>query len=88
MIPIDVNLDLERRPWTDLDAELGDTEPGTLERVGVLPNATGKGLSVAYVVIRLPDGTRVAGRTTLALFDVAATAVQASPHNVRERPLR
>jgi hypothetical protein len=77
MIPLSITTNLELDPWTDLQRE--DIIPGTIERIGILPNGTQQQRACVELLIRLPDGRTVIAETTLRLFNVAARAVAATP---------
>jgi hypothetical protein len=74
--PLTVTPDIERAPWHDL---LSDVQIGMVGRIGLLRHATRQGKAGVAVVIELPDGTRVIGETTWALFRTAFAALAASP---------
>lgn len=89
MTPLTITPNLEAAPWLEMNAEQLELNPGgetaKLERIGILPNATAKGLSAVEVLIRLPDGRHVIAETTLRLFLTAANAIAASPIAELER---
>ena len=71
--PLEVKVELERGEWAAED-ELLD---GKIEKVGVLPHATGRGKPAVGLLIRLPDGRAVGAWTTLNLFLSAAHVFEA-----------
>jgi len=77
MIPLSITTNLDLNPWTDLTID--EITPGTIERVGVLPNGTEQGRACVELLIRLPDGRVVVAETTLRLFNLAARAIAATP---------
>ncbi|WP_157251097.1 hypothetical protein [Nonomuraea typhae] len=78
MIPLQIRPNLETAPWDDItDDNLADG--GTIERVGLLPNATRRGRPAFVLVVRLPDGRAVLAQTTWALMEGAVRALGASP---------
>ena len=81
--PLDIRPNLERNPWQDLDPQVLATA-GTVERVGLLPNATSQGRCVFALLVRLPDGTPVVATTTWRMMNTAARALAASPEAQRE----
>ena len=83
MIPLHVQTDLDKNPWTDLQHV---KELGTITRIGRLPNGTTSGKSVVGIVITMKDGTQVMGQTSMALFEYAATALLLT-ENARSNPL-
>lgn len=77
MIPLNITLNLDIDPWTDLQE--AEVPFGNVVRIGVLPNGTQQGRATVALVIELEDGTLVGAQTTLRLFHMAAAAVLASP---------
>lgn len=76
MIPLNVTMNLDIDPWTDLPP---DIPFGDIERIGLLPNGTPQGRATVELVIRLADGTLVGAQTTLRLLNAATHALLASP---------
>lgn len=81
MIPLSVTPNLDLNPWVDLaDAVIVNPDrTAMVERIGLLPNATGSGRACVELVLRLPDGRLVLAETTLRLFRTASAALLASP---------
>jgi hypothetical protein len=77
MTPLSITPNLDRNPWADITNEV--TGEGSIERIGLLPNATNNGRPSLAVVIRLPDGRAVIAETTWALMRNAVRALDASP---------
>lgn len=77
MIPLTITTNLELDPWSDLDRD--EITPGTIERVGVLPNGTQQGRACVEFLIRTEDGQVIVAETTLRLFHMASHAVLATP---------
>jgi len=77
VIPLSITTNLDINPWVDLKRD--QIIPGTIERVGVLPNGTKQGRACVELFIRLPDGRVVVAETTLRLFSLAARAIAATP---------
>lgn len=71
--PLDITLNLDDNPWPDR----ADDPSGTLERIGVLPNATSGGRPAIFVDVRLADGRHVVASTTWNLLYSAARAIEA-----------
>lgn len=80
---LNITVDLERDPWTDITRENTPLNVGGLSagitRVGLMPNGTSSGLSTVMMEVVLPDGTKVIAETTLRLFRAAAAGLLASP---------
>lgn len=75
MPDLTITPDIERAPWTDIEAP----SRGTLERIGLLRNGTVEGRATVALVIRLDDGTAVIVETTWRLFNTSARALAVSP---------
>jgi hypothetical protein len=72
---LDLNLDIEQRPWTDmLDRGVID---GELTRMGVLRAGTNAGLPSIAMVVELPDGNAVMVQTTWRILHAAVRACEA-----------
>lgn len=81
--PLQINiLDDDAGCWDDIDP--ARVTEGTLERVAFIRNGTAQGRATVMVLIRLPDGSTVAGETTWRLFNTAARALAASPAAAEE----
>ncbi len=81
MIPLSIVLNLDLDPWEDLKA-LPDVEKpkhATIERVGVLPNATQSGRACVELLIRTDDGELLIAETTLRLAITVLAAIAACP---------
>lgn len=77
MIPLRLTMNLEIDPWDDLTRD--DITPATIERVGILPNATDAGRACVEFLCRTEDGRVIVAETTLRLFLMAARVVQSAP---------
>jgi hypothetical protein len=77
MIPLNITLDLDRQPWTDLQS--AEPEVGMLTRIGLLRHGTMGGKATVGLVVTLPDGQQVLAQTTWALLRTAFAAMNASP---------
>lgn len=82
--PLDISTNLDLTPWFDLreNGELIKDPEGraaTIDRIGILPDATMEHRACVELLIRLPDGRLVIAETTLRLFRAAAVALLASP---------
>jgi hypothetical protein len=80
---LNITVDLEQHPWTDITHENTPLNAGGLSagvtRIGLMPRGTTGGLSTVMMEVVLPDGTKVIAETTLRLFRSAASAILASP---------
>jgi len=83
MTALAVTMNLELNPWLDLTREATplntDGLSATIDRIGLLPNATIEGRASVILWITLPGGTVVAAETTLRMFRAASAALLASP---------
>lgn len=90
MTPLDVTLDLDRRPWHDLAERAhpmhADGTTAKIVRVGLLRNGTDEGRACVELAIELPPGEIIFAETTLRLARMAATLVAASPLFAEETP--
>lgn len=75
MIPLALHLDTEQNPLPQ-DGLVAD---GMLTDIGLLRHGTHRGKAVVGLVVTMPDGTRVIGQTTWALFRTAYVGLAASP---------
>ena len=73
---VDIRLDLDRRPWSDM-IDL-DFEVAKLERIGLMAG-TAPGLPAVYLVALDQRGRTVVVTTTYEVFRLAAKAFAATP---------
>lgn len=78
MTHLDLNLDIERNPWRDIQDD-DRLEVGVVERLGLLRNGMQSGAASVAVVVVLPDGRRVIGETSWAALRTAYAGMNASP---------
>lgn len=74
MIPLDVTLNIDDKPWTDCK----DVALGTIIRIGRLPKGTVSGKSTVTVLIKMDDGKQFMAQTTLALLVASTAALKSS----------
>lgn len=81
MLRLDVNLNMELEPWSDLleGVQAGRTRMGDWTRVGILPAGMESGRASVAIVVTLDDGSQVIGQTSLRNFLMAAAAISAAP---------
>lgn len=77
MISLDLRIDLEQTPWTDLRP--ATLLHGGLTGIGLLRHGTSEGRASVALRIRLDDGRTVIAETTWRLFHTAARALAVSP---------
>lgn len=75
MTPLQLTLDIERAPWTDVDP----VAIGRVARIGLLRNGTKEGKASVAIVIETDDGQQIIGETTWALLRTAFGALAACP---------
>ena len=83
MIPLTITPNLDLDPWDDLRGDPSLIDTGgvmpSLRRIGILPQGMQSGRASVAFVIDLPDGRKLMAETSLALFRIAARAIEAAP---------
>lgn len=81
--PLDIRLDMDRRPWTDA----ATAKPAELMRIGILGGATHHGHPAVAMLLTDTEGKTIIAWTTYRLFRAAAKAFAASPLGLIEEEM-
>lgn len=88
MIALTITPDIERAPWSDLQARIHPDAVGRplaqIARVGLLRNGTDSGRATVSIAIELNDGRVILAETTYRLWRMAVIALAATPAAAEE----